>query len=433
MTLSNLFSILLPPKAGLSFCRAVVLLFMACNCQAIELLYWPSSNTEEIKLAEILVSEWNELHPDIYVKMQPIPATQSSEEVLLSAIVSKTTPDICSNILPAIMGRFVKSKAVISLDRFKDGEKVIVGRTGAKLADRFRSKDGKLYQIPWKSNPVMLAYNKEIFKSLKLEPPKTYSEFMHVAKSINSDENGDGISDHWAMAVSIKTIWYQRLFDFYPFYAAATGGKTLLKDDKAIFNNNEAVAVMKFFGEGFEKQYFPMLGFSGNIFVDGKTAMSIVGPWVIKYYQRLNPDFKFDFAPIPVPDNHKGHVYTYGDPKNIVIFSTTKYPDEAWEFIKFLISKKADLKLLEITNQIPTRANVANDMYFKSFFKKNPLLRKVARQADYVVPMDESSHLVQIMDIISSQFEAAAVYRVITPEESIKQAAEKVQNIYDYW
>lgn len=103
MTLSNLFSILLPPKAGLSFCRAVVLLFVACNCQAIELLYWPSSNTEEIKLAEILVSEWNELHPDIYVKMQPIPATQSSEEVLLSAIVSKTTPDICSNILPAIL------------------------------------------------------------------------------------------------------------------------------------------------------------------------------------------------------------------------------------------------------------------------------------------------------------------------------------------
>ena len=176
-----------------------------------------------------------------------------------------------------------------------------------------------------------------------------------------------------------------------------------------------------------------MLGFSRDIFVDGKTAMHMVGPWIIKYYQRLNPDFKFDFAPIPVPDNHKGPVYTYGDPKNIVIFSTTKYPDEAWEFIKFMISKKADLKLLEITNQIPARANVANDPYFKSFFQKNPLLKKVARQADYVVPMDESPHLTQILDIISSQFEAAAIYRVISPQESIKQAAENVQNIYDYW
>ncbi|MCK5357640.1 MAG: extracellular solute-binding protein, partial [Elusimicrobiales bacterium] len=126
-------------------------------------------------------------------------------------------------------------------------------------------------------------------------------------------------------------------------------------------------------------------------------------------------------------------IYTYGDPKNIVIFTTTKYPEESWEFIKFMISKKADLKLLEMTNQIPTRANVANDKYFDSFFKKNPLLRTVAKQADFVVPMDDSPHLVQILDIISNQFEAAAVYRVITPEKSLEQASKNVEDIYEYW
>ena len=396
-------------------------------------MYWSSSNTEEIKLAKILVNEWNELHPDIHVKVQPIPATGSSEEILLSAIMSKTTPDICSNILPAIMGKFIESKAVVCLDRFKDSEKVIVDRTGTKLTDKFRSNNGKLCQIPWKSNPVMLAYNTEIFKSLKLKPPKTYSEFINVAKSINSDEDGNGILDHWAMKVSIKTVWYQRLFDFYPFYVAATGGKTLLEGDKAIFNNDGAIAAMKFFADGFKNRYFPMLGFSRDTFVDGKTAMSMVGPWIIEYYKRLNPNLKFDFAPIPVPDNHKGPVYTYGDPKNMVIFSTTKHPDEAWKFIKFLISKKADLKLLELTSQIPTRAHIADDAYFKSFFKKNPLLKKAARQADFVVPMDDSPHLIQILDIISRQFEAAAIYRVISPEKSMEMAAENVQNIYDHW
>ncbi|GAG19340.1 unnamed protein product, partial [marine sediment metagenome] len=260
------------------------------------------------------------------------------------------------------------------------------------------------------SNPVMLVYNTKIFKSLGLKAPRTYSEFMKVAQSIDSDEDGDGILDHWAMTVSIKAIWWQRLFDFYPFYAAATGGRTLLENGKAVFNNEGGVTVMRFFREGFKKRYFPMLGFSGDIFLDGKTAMNAVGPWAIKYYQRIRPDFEFDFAPIPVPDGHKGPVYTYGDPKNIVIFATTKHPDESWEFIKFLISRKADLKLLEITNQIPTRRNVANDPYFKGFFRKNPLLRKVAAQADYVVPMDESPHLTQILDIISRQFEASAVY-----------------------
>jgi len=49
------------------------------------------------------------------------------------------------------------------------------------------------------------------------------------------------------------------------------------------------------------------------------------------------------------------------------------------------------------------------------------------------VPVDESQHLVQILDIISSQFEAAAVYAVITPGAALTIAAKKVQALYDYW
>ena len=411
------------------FFGALFFLF-AGSSQAVELTYWTSSNPEEIELGRSLVKQWNQLHPDVQVQMQPIPATQSSEEVLLAAIVSKTTPDVCSNILPAIMGRFTKSNAVLALDAFPDHEKEIIGRTGKNLTDLFRSRDGKLYQVPWKSNPVMLVYNTAIFRALGLKPPRTYSEFAKVAEAIAADKKNPG---RWAMSVSIKTTWWQRLFDFYPFYAAATGGRTLLENDKAVFDGAGGVAAMTFFSDGFRKRYFPMLGFSGNIFLEGRVAMDVAGPWVIKYYHRLKPDFEFDFAPIPVPDSYTGPAYTYGDPKNIVIFSTTKYPKQSWEFVKFLISKEADLKLLQLTNQVPLRSGIVADPYYGEFFSKNPLLRKAARQAQYVVPTDESPHLVQILDIISGQFEAAAVYGVITPEKSLKIAAKKVQALYDYW
>jgi len=408
----------------------ILFLFFAGSSGAIELTYWTSSNPEEIELGRLLVSQWNQSHPDVQVKMQPIPATQSSEEVLLAAIVSKTTPDVCSNILPAIMGRFTKSKAVLALNAFPDYEKVVIGRTGSKLADLFRSRDGKLYQVPWKCNPVMLVYNTAIFRALGLKPPKTYSDFSKAAETIAADRDNPG---RWAMAVSIKTTWWQRLFDFYPFYVAATGGRTLLCNDSAAFNGPGGVAAMTFFRDGFKKRYFPMLGFSGNIFLEGKTAMDVAGPWAIKYYRRLKPGFEFDFAPIPVPDSYKGPVYTYGDPKNIVIFATTKYPKQSWEFVKFLTSKEADLKLLELTNQVPMRSGIVSDPFYGGFFDKNPLLRKAARQAQYVVPMDESQHLVQILDIISGQFEAAAVYAVITPEKALAIAAKKTQALYDYW
>lgn len=411
------------------FFGALFFLF-AGSSRGVELTYWTSSNPEEIELGRLLVKQWNRLHPDAQVQMQPIPATQSSEEVLLAAIVSKTTPDVCSNILPAIMGRFTRSKAVLPLDAFPGYEKAVIGRTGKKLADLFRSRDGHLYQVPWKSNPVMLVYNTAIFRALGLKPPKTYSEFAKVAEAIAADKNNPG---RWAMSVSIKTTWWQRLFDFYPFYAAASGGRTLLEKDKAVFDGAGGVAAMTFFRDGFRKRYFPLLGFSGNIFLEGRVAMDVAGPWVIKYYHRLDPKFEFDFAPIPVPDNYKGPAYTYGDPKNIVIFSNTKHPEQAWEFVKFLVSKEADLKLLELTNQVPLRRDITDDPFYGGFFAKNPLLRKAARQAEYVVPTDESQHLVQILDIISGQFEAAAVYGVITPEKSLKTAAKKVQALYDYW
>lgn len=412
---------------------ALVFVFAGSLAGAVELTYWPSSNPEEIKLAEIMTAEWNKLHPGITVRMQPLPATQSSEEALLSAIVSKTTPDVCSNILPAIMGRFVKSGAVVALDRFKDYKEVIYKRTGLRLARTFHSRDGRLYQVPWKCNPVMLVYNAEIFKSLGLKPPRTYGEFADVAKTLTRDLNGDGRPDRWAMKVSIKNIWWQRLFDFYTFYVAAGGGKTLLQNDKAAFNNDNAVKVMKFFREGFKNNFFPVTGFAGDAFLDGKVAMDVAGPWAVKYYQRIKPGFRFAFSRIPTPDRHEGPVYTYGDPKNIVIFSNTKYPGPAWEFVKFLISKEADRRLLEITNQMPMRQGLAGDAYFADFFRKNPLLKKPAEQAAYVSPSDESVHLVQILDFISGQFEASAVYGVISPEKSIEAAAAQVQNIYDYW
>jgi multiple sugar transport system substrate-binding protein len=408
-----------------------LLLFLAAGSSyGVELTYWTSSNPEEMELGRLLVKQWNLSHPDVQVKMQPIPATQSSEEVLLAAVVSKTTPDVCSNIQPALMGRLTKSKAVLALNAFPGYEKAVIGRTGKKPSDIFRSRDGLLYQVPWKCNPVMLVYNTAIFRELGLKPPRTYSDFTKTAETIISDRSHPG---RWAMMVSIKTTWWQRLFDFYPFYAAATGGRTLLSDDKALFDGPGGVAAMTFFRDGFRKRYFPMLGFSGNIFLEGKVAMDIAGPWAIKYYRRLKPDFEFDFAPIPVPDGHKGPAYTYGDPKNIAIFATTKHPEQAWEFVKFLISKEADLKLLELTNQIPMREDLAADPFYGGFFAKNPLLKKAARQAQHVVPTDDSPHLVQILDILSGQFEAGAAYGVITPEKSLETAAKKVQALYDYW
>ncbi len=47
-----------------------------------------------------------------------------------------------------------------------------------------------------------------------------------------------------------------------------------------------------------------------------------------------------------------GPVYTYGDPKNIVIFKTCKNPQAAWNYIKTLISDEGDLRLSGVNKSV---------------------------------------------------------------------------------
>ncbi len=84
--------------------------------ETITITYWSSPNPQEYALAKELVQEWNGKHEDIQVLLQALPAGQSSEEVLLSAMVVGTTPDICSNICAGITNDFIRANGLYPLD-----------------------------------------------------------------------------------------------------------------------------------------------------------------------------------------------------------------------------------------------------------------------------------------------------------------------------
>ena len=136
--------------------------------------------------------------------------------------------------------------------------------------------------------------------------------------------------------------------------------------------------------------------------------------------------------PIPVPDNYKGPVYSLGDYKNISIFSTTKYPRQAWQFSKTLISRKADLRLLELASQVPVRKNLLSDSLFKPYFDKEPEMSAFARQALYTRGVDGISDLKEILDIISQEYESSVIYQKISTEEAVKRAGERVRVVMEW-
>ena len=399
------------------------------------LLYWSSNNTQEISFARYMVNEWNEKNPSERISFQPVPEGQSSEEIILAAVVGKTTPDIYSNMWQGDVEDYARAGVLVALDTLKGFNDFIYSRCDSNVLIEVTSPDRHIYQIPWKINPIMLMYNKKIIEHLGLShPPYNYAQFDSASEKLKSESiNKHGYVDRWFGYSEVLVTWWQRFFDFYPLYLAASGGAPLIKDNKAVFDNKYAVEVFSFLRNLYAHDYFPKERLSANqdAFLASVIATRFTGPWEIAHADRYKPkDLEFGFSHMPVPDGHKGPIYTYCDPKNIVIFKTCPNAKLAWEFIKFMISKKNDLKFLETTNQIPRRKNLENDSLFADYFKKNPKMMEFAKQAKYVKGTDPYPNLTEVFDIISQEYEACVIYGRKTPREAIHDAARQVNLLY---
>ena len=414
------------------FIVAEIFLLISCNRTGTkhkELLFWCSNNNQEIKLCTNLTNAWNKNNPDASIHIQPVPEGQSSEEVILAAVVGKTTPDIYANMWQGSVEMYAKAHDLIPLDTLKGFLEFIKERCDSNVIKEITSSDGHIYQVPWKVNPIMTIFNKSLFTANKIDsPPKTYSAYLQDAQTFKNNNSNSSVTKRFGYT-EVSPLWYQRLFNFYPLYLAASDGASLVKNNKAVFNNNYAIEVFRFLQSLYTNDYFSKegSGSSSDPFVEQTIATKWTGPWEIPYLKNIpTRHFEFDYYPPIVPDNHSGPVYTYADPKNIVIFNSCKNPQVAWDFIKTIIDKQGDLQLLELTQQLPIRKNLESDNFFTNYFKKNPIMITFAKEIPYLKGVDNCEQIVEVLDIISQEYEACVVYGKKTPEKAISDAESAV-------
>jgi multiple sugar transport system substrate-binding protein len=394
--------------------------------------YWSSNNGGEIAFSQWAVDRWNRRHPDQPVKYQPVPEGQSSEEIILAAVVAGTAPDIYANMWQGLVEFYSQSGVLVPLDTLDGFLDFLRQRCDEETIREVTASDGHIYQVPWKMNPFMTIYNVRLLQSLGLDSfPATYPEFLAAAERFGRDTDRDGYVDQWFGNTSVKLAWYQRLFNFYPLYLAASGGMPLVRDGRAQFNNPHGVGVFRFLQELYRRNYFSKQSESAgqDLFIAGRYASKWTGPWEIEYLEKFRrPGFEYDFAPMPVPAGHTGPVYTYCDPKNIVIFHTCRRPQAAWDFIRTLIDEEGDRQFLALARQLPRRQGLDSLPAFRSFFEENPRMRAFAKQARHVRGGDNCESMVEVLDILSQEYEACVLYGIKSPEAALADA-ERAVNI----
>src|SRR6476659_2263667 len=148
----------------------LLLLFLGLSCRNTgikikEMLYWCSNNNQEIKLCNVIKEKWNHAHPNDLIHLQPVPEGQSSEEVILAAVVGKTTPDMYANMWQGTVEMYAHAGVLVALDTLKGFREFINERCDSAVLKEITSSDGHIYQVPWKVNRIMTIYNKDLFSS----------------------------------------------------------------------------------------------------------------------------------------------------------------------------------------------------------------------------------------------------------------------------
>jgi multiple sugar transport system substrate-binding protein len=384
---------------------------------------WLSNNPEEVAWGKAMVKEWNADHPDEKVTAQEIPAGKTSEEVIAAAITAGNAPCLVFNTSPAAVPQFQKQGGLVALDDFEGGTDYVESRSG-EVAEQYKSEDGKFYQIPWKSNPVMIFYNKDLMKKAGVDPENpplaTYDEFLDTSRKIV--DSGAAQAAIWPAPSS---EFFQSWFDFYPLYAAETGGTQLVEDGQATFDSEQGKAVAELWATMYDEGLAQKEMYNGDSFADEKAAMAIVGPWAISVYGE-----SVDWGAAPVPTSSgtsPEETYTFSDAKNIGLYSACENRGTAWEVLKFATSEEQDGQLLEMTGQMPLRADLAET--YPEYFEKKPEYATFADQASRTVEVPNVPNSIEIWQTFRDEYSSAVIFGETSVDDALSSAAEKATEL----
>jgi multiple sugar transport system substrate-binding protein len=271
---------------------------------------------------------------------------------------------------------------------------------------------------------VMIFYNKDLFKKAGLDPDnpplRTYDEFLASSKKIV--DSGAAQAAIWPAPSS---EFFQSWFDFYPLYAAQSGGKQTIEDGKATFDDEAGKAVWDFWAQMYADGYAPKEKYNGDSFADQKAAMAVVGPWAIAVYgDKVN----WGAVPVPTQDGMEpSEVYTFTDAKNIGLYSACKNQQTAWEVLKFATSKEQDGKLLETTGQMPIRTDLPGT--YPDYFSSHQDYQAFADQASRTVEVPNVPNSVEIWQEIRDAYSSSVIFGRTPVDQALSDAASKATDL----
>ncbi len=326
----------------------------ADSTEQVEITFWHTYNedgTENSTLVNDLIPLFEESHPNIKVNAISVPYDNFREK-LLAAISAGTAPDLIrSDIIwvPELANLGALTALDEAMSDFADYKSVVYE---GPLSTNYW--DGHYYGLPLDTNTKVWLYNDALYQEAGLESAPTSMDelegYCQAIKAVNSDAYlyaGDGMFA-W---VTLPWVWS---------FGGAVTDEAITTADGYI-NGPESVAAYEFFlklydegciapvimGDGLD----PFTGFASGVY-----ASLDNGPWSYPILNGQFPDFTFSVALFPAG---KGGSIDIVGGEDINLMSQSQHPEEAMEFVRFVMSQEYQLKMMEV-GQIPVRSDLGD-------------------------------------------------------------------------
>ena len=230
-------------------------------------------------------------------------------------------------------------------------------RAPARSADQYKSPDGKYYQLPWKSNPVMIFYNKKVFAKAGISttnpPLGSYSQFLATAKKIVVVAARRSTRSTRRRRASSSSRGSTSTRCTRP----QSGGKQLVENGKATFDSAAGQAGRRLLAADLRAATSPArrpTTVTRSPTAPRRWPSSGRGPSPSTRARSTGASCRCR----PSRAARATRSRPSATPRTSRMYASCKNRGTAWDFLKFSTSTGEDGKLLTLTGQMPLRQNL---------------------------------------------------------------------------
>lgn len=348
----------------------------------IKVAFWGAP--EDIDIIKSVVGAWQLKHPDIRVRLEHTPYPGYLSKILVR-IAGGAPPDIICVETNLFVSFYYKDVFLDLTPFIKQDTEFKLEDFFPEVVDRF-SMGGKMFGIPRDTAPfACIFYNKKLFDEEGVSYPKdewNWSDLLDKAKRLTKIER-DKV---------VRYGFYGWAWQNFVYSNAGRIVNNVKNPTKCLLDNPKTIEGIKFYVDLIHKHKVapaPLdLGNLGigaqQLFMSSRLAMFSSGIWETPILRKIK-DFDWDVAMFPKGPGGMRGFGTGGSA--YCILKTTKHPKEAWEVIKCLAGRDAQIRMAEEGLAQPAIRDLSEGEHWAKSPKK-PLNKQMLNEAVRYVTYD---------------------------------------------